>query len=365
MKNIALTIGSVWYCISLFMVSACVRQDEFQGVTIDVPFSEIQDSFSLTEICQGMEIIPLEANEESLLTPVAMGHYRVFGDTIYVLDLMTHAVQIFKLTGEHLYTLKRYGRGPGEYMLEKEIFINPYTETLDLVTAKGEIVSYDIKNNYRHVKTITISDEVRSVSECVLHPSGKGYFFFSRYDSRQLGYLDFSSGEARFFDYELDQDLARSEVFSSISPFSTFGEQVFFLEPFSGKVFRLDENSMAMHPHVWFNAGRYSYIIGKENQEGRKTAAPYMRFLEKERYLFAEVVFDKKCRAIIYDKQEGICRCFHKTAEDLIWMLGEFKDGDMFILMDPSIQSQFTGKDESLDKGNALLLKYSINPVFR
>ena len=365
MKSIALTIGSAWCCASLFLVSACVQQNEFQGLKIDVPFSERQDSVSLTEIIHGMETIPLEANEKSLLSPVAMSHYRISGDTLYILDIKTHAIQIFKLTGEHIYTLMRYGRGPGEYMYEEDIFINPYTGTLDLFTAKGQIISYDVKDNYRHVKTITISEEVRSVSDCILHPSGKGVFFFSLYDSGKLGYRDLDSGEVRFFDYELDHDLARSPVYYSVRPFSSFGEQVFFLEPFSGKVFRLDETSMTMHPHVWFDAGRYRYIVEKDNQDARKTVAPYMRYLEKERYLFAEAVFDKKCWAIIYDKQKGSCRYFHKTAEDLIFMHGEHRDGNMFVLMDPSIQSQFTGKDEPLDKGNSLLIKYSLNPSFQ
>ena len=354
-----------WF-ILLSLIPACRQWNTFAGLIIDVPLAEEQDVVSLAELCNGMEIIPLEANENALLTPIAQTGYRISGDTLFCLDIMTHAVQVFKLTGEHLYTLKRYGRGPGEYMLENEIFVNPYTGTLDLITQMGHIISYDIQNDYQHVKTITISDEIRSVSACALHPSGKGYFFYAPYNPhRQLGYLDLLSGEAHFFDYELDQDLVRSDVSATSTPFSTFDAQILFLESFSGKVFRLDEEAMTMTPHVSFDAGKYRYSKGKEKSGEQRIAAPYRRYHENEDLIFAELIFDKQWLAIVYDKKQDTCRYFHKTAEDVIFTLGEFKGDNMFLLMDPSLLSHFTGSEETFDKGNFLLLKYSINPAFQ
>lgn len=349
--------------LSFLPVLSCVHSTEWSGHKIDLMLKEEQDKLQLSEFCSLTDIIPLENKDEALLTPGALSSYKIHDGVIYILDKVSHKIQLFSLDGSYISTVSRYGNGPGEYNNENELFVNPFANTLDIVTNRGQIISYDITNPGKHVRTFDIAPDIKAVKNCFLHASGKGYFFYAPYSLHQLGYFDLQSNDVRYFDYKIDEKIVRSHYSISITPFGYNESEVLFMQSCSGKVFSLDEKTMKMSPYLLFDAGKYSYITDVEGdfkEMSHKMASPYNRFAECGRFVFSEFFFNEQWRTAIYDKQTGTCRSFRTTDDGTMFTLGQIVGNDMYLLVDPQFLPYYVKQKPITQDGNYILLKYRL-----
>ncbi len=91
------------------------------------------------------DIIPLETNEESLISQI--NKVKLYDSCFFIEDQNQRAILIFDINGKYLNKISRYGRGRGEYIdiMDFDIY-NGYIYLLS--RGLGKILRYDLKGKY-------------------------------------------------------------------------------------------------------------------------------------------------------------------------------------------------------------------------
>jgi len=159
--------------------------------------------YELQDLVDIVRFIKLETNEECLIGSV--GKVQYVNGLFYLLDDYTgrNAIHLFDTMGNHIRSLKRIGRGPGEY---KDILDFDVDENLHLfiLNSIGNILVYD--SLFQYIKTINQEIAIRTISVyngCILgitdgstykNPKGKLFHILSSEGISLGSFLEYLGG---------------------------------------------------------------------------------------------------------------------------------------------------------------------------
>jgi len=197
----------------------------------DNRFYEAQD------ILEVVRFIKLETNAECLIGSV--GKVQFVNGLFYLLDDYTgqNAIHVFDTLGNHVRSLKRIGRGPGEY---KDILDFDIDDNLSLyiLNSIGNILVYDSLFQYR--KTINQEIAVRMIS--IFNGFIIGITHGSTYKNPQGKVLHILSLEGRPLKEFLTYPEGSSNFTNPASALSRSNGRVFANIPFSPTIFSIDSS---------------------------------------------------------------------------------------------------------------------------
>lgn len=281
--------------------------------------------------CAGIELIPLETVDESLIKSCDKIIFQ--NDRFYVYDGSQGNVFAFDRTGKFLFGTKHLqGQGPDEFLAMTDFNVNPITSNLEMVDAmRLRIRIYDSDFNY--------FEEVKLTRD--LYPM---HLFWPLNDDIYLFYassIDKDTGESdgiKFFSTKKQQIISQTgkhkcpQWFSRYTPVEQFyylNSDVFFCYDFTDNyIYRINQETMELEEHFFIDFGKknFSYEMLPQNENDEfymfyKIRNDKERFayignkLENRRYFSVFFHYADKLHLVLYDKTNGKIILGHNYTE--------------------------------------------------
>lgn len=158
--------------------TGCNRSHESNILEIDVNFSK-NDNLP-NEVISGVDYIPLETNDESLIGRISK--ILVTDERIYILDaMMSRALFVFDNHGNFLFKIKRIGKGPGEY-----------TELNDFTLFQDKIILLAFKSVlfFNTDGKFLFSEEIETIADNIIVKSEAEVYLFQNYFLDRSNFVD-------------------------------------------------------------------------------------------------------------------------------------------------------------------------------
>jgi hypothetical protein len=189
------------------------------------PDNRVYESSHILDL---VKLIRLETNAECLIGSV--GKVQFVDGLYYLLDDYTgrNALHVFDTHGNHIQTLKKIGRGPGEYkdILDFDVDIS---KNIFILNSIGNIIEYDSLLQYK--RTINQEVAIRTISiyngfivgithgDTFKNPRGKLLHVLSSEGRSLLSLLEYSEGSSNYNNRRSALTKSNGKLFVSI-PFS-------------------------------------------------------------------------------------------------------------------------------------------------
>ena len=314
-----------------------------------------------------IELIPLETNNDVLVGFVnEIIHYH---GRYYVFDKQQKMVIIFDEMGKFIFQINKRGRGPGEYIEIKDIFLNPFTECIDILDI-GAVHSYDLSG--KHVKTTRLINQDSPSSSLLQYPCSfialneKTYVFYSSIPQRsnsfpyKIDYYDIEKANVFHREYEVDNYLNTYWVAETMSPtrFYEYNGKFFFSYLVDNVTYEVGQESL-IKAYTW-DFGRHNYDARNLNVvPGVKKILPYrIRFQgQNNRYVIACIhLQDDSDALLIYDKYTNECK-FTKS----IYVRLRHVSNEYVLFWVPHEWLKYLVSEEMLDETNRQIFKNLMN----
>lgn len=302
----------IWFALVVFMVCSCRKEKVQDGNVIRFDLEQEAQDIHATPLIKDCKIIPLETRDSVLIgeiDKVIMHH-----DRLYVGDFSkTNAVYIFDMQGKFQHKISRQGRGPEEYISLYDMFIDPRTGELKLLSRMDR-------------RILAFSDDGKVFNGVQKMPK-----MFRELVPSQSGYVGFSANYAEdrenpFNIWLLDQDVQivgkefpinpvrESKWSSSITVFSSYQDTVCYAPGYQDfNVYKLNGDHFSL---------AYTIDLGKNQIPAFTTTLPHDEYLdycrkhleyvadlrcfqETDRFLICRFLFNGQDRFGLYDKENG------------------------------------------------------------
>jgi len=317
---------------------------------------------SLFDYFSHVELIPLETSDRIVIGQLEK--VLDYQDRYYTLDYKQAQVSVFDKTGKFLYNIGRSGQGPEEYLpLLSDIFINPFTGNIDLLSPFGFVYSYDLSG--KHVKTskrIT-NEELHNVNQ-VIAISEKMYVFIVFADNFHLAFYDIEQQKILFQTYE-------NFALNHRAKFYKYNNRWYFVPVFDNKIYEITTDSLIESYMLDF--GKFNYKLTEQifprglpiDRIAEANKYPYRMYLQGQnnRYVIAELYLKNSVPAILmYDKSINESKLIERFTESV--------DFEPYIVTNEYVLSWcYHGAlekripEEMLDETNRQIFKKLINTV--
>lgn len=305
----------VWFVLAVLLVCSCKKEKPQDGNVIRFDLEPEAVNIHSTALIKDCKIIPLETNDSVLIGEIdkVMVHH----DRLYVGDFsQTNAIYIFDMQGKFLHKISRQGRGGEEYLALNDMFIDPHTGELKLLSrVDRRILAFSEDGKvFRGVQKMP-----KMFMEFV--PSSSGYLGFSANYSEDRG--------NPFNIWSLDKDLKitgkefrinpdwESTWSKNVAVFSNFRDTVCYIPAFEDfGVYKFDGDHFTLAYRFDFGKNQ---VPGKtmsydEYSEYSRTRPDYVThlylFQETDRFLICQFLHNGQDRLGLYDKtnaQVSVC----------------------------------------------------------
>jgi len=334
---------------------------------------------SLFDYFSHIELIPLETNDSVLIASIYQFiHYQ---GRYYVCDRRQFRIFVFDDTGKSVLQIKKRGQGPGEYIDMGAIFLNPFTNNIDILDLTA-IHSYDLSGKY--VKTVHLDPSIIPLNFIALNE--KTYIFWSTRthnpESPPSGITYYDAEESTIIhqEYELDSFFSRSLlVIGSFIPsrFYCYQEKWFFSHYVDNETYEIGEQSL-IKAYTW-DFGRYNYDPKKLNipldPSIPRSPFPYnIRFQsQNNKYVMAYCSKNRETNfSLIYDKSTDKCKLIEHFTESVDFLPievtneyvlshsshGELKNFISEEMLDENNRQIFKDLMNSKEEENPIIIKY-------
>jgi len=279
---------------------SCASNSEKRGHIGMINFPESLNQIGvipLSTVASGIEYIPLETSDESLVGTI--GH-QVFLDNglIYIKD-NTGLIKIFDLKGNFVRKIDRVGRGPQEYLQSSILSLSPSNGNI-LLTGNGEIKEYNSLGRFIRRVEIPKMDEYRTFSSLMFSENRfVAPLFKTKYEREYCAVIYDSLAN-------IQQMIPTPELYGTEQQQTTNqndGEVVRFMPVIEAKVFRYGDMVRIFYPETTeifttngygnldtvyvINYGEYRLPGGVVNDytERGKYISPH-NFIESKNHLF-------------------------------------------------------------------------------
>ena len=362
---------------SLF-VSSCINDKEKYPADYDnipelvsIQFNKEDDrDLSISDLFTHVSLIPLDNTDSAYIHPGVPIRLAISNDSFFILEKGNREeVFVFNKDGSFQRCLNHKGRGPGEYLIPTDILINHYSQSLDVLTVDGKIISYSL-DNLEFQNEILLNNRNSLYDNFILINNHK-YVLYSR-DSFNLSVLDSRNNSHTIIDYKIPTWLQLSvySVKRSSNPLlaPTKEKHPLFFEGWSGILLSIDIDSSATTPYMKFDFGKNNLSITK--LEPNKDAFYYYNFMKNNTFRFVgpftsvlsinskyyiNYIFKGIYYTLIYDCISNKYDVIDFTKEGLSIPIG-YSDGEsLYEIADPKFLSSFVN-ESVLDDNNQLNL---------
>lgn len=183
MKHKLLIIGLA------LLFSSCidkVQEENFELETVVIDLDKCSKG-QIADIFNKIEIVPLETSDSILVSKVRNIYT---ADSYYIIMEQKGTIHLFDKKGKYISnSSKVMGEGPQDYSIVVDVVYNRYTNSIDILSPYGEILSYDstfcfkrktvFKMPNKHIVShlFPINDSTYIITPSSLKESGKLYFY--------------------------------------------------------------------------------------------------------------------------------------------------------------------------------------------
>lgn len=310
--------------IILWIVLCCFACKQAQLQEIKYVDMDHPKKASLFDYFRSIELIPLETDTNILIKSI---HRLIFHQELYyALDIPQAIVFVFNQDGKCLFKIDKQGRGPGEYSFIRDIYINPFTKSLELLSPDGFINTYDLSGNFVNRKRISYPG-FRAVHQ-LASVDTYTHVFYSTSASKKIIYFDLDESNLLHEEFEENLEIGRFGYENLYS----YHDDWYFYRPFHPCVYRVGKERL--EETFRFDFGKYTregtkaifsdetrHSLQKLDEEAFAQFPYWIRKLgHNNRYILAQIPWgDVNDRSyIVYDKtaEEGkFIRKFTESVE--------------------------------------------------
>lgn len=113
--------------------------------TIRINVDDFKEKGRLSEILKGIEIIPLETNDNCLINTISK--VEIYKNSIYILDEPSQQIFLFDKHGKFISKIGAIGNGPGEYIEIIDFTLDSIQELL-YIPAINKVNIYNLKGDF-------------------------------------------------------------------------------------------------------------------------------------------------------------------------------------------------------------------------
>lgn len=314
LKYVGMNMKIIRTCVILLVVMLCACGKQQQGNRINM--YDIQSAFyssdkmAIDELVDSIWYLPLETNDESVLTPTNWYNY-VFTDSS-ILVLNDNALYRFTYDGKYTNKVCQRGFGPSDIGYLNQIAWNESRKELyawDGMNVK--LLVYDEFLNYKEYIPFRTMGFLLPYKDCFL--VGKRRDDFMKFGTDYVvDKLDISTGEKVSYVKSRISPITVSmpPMFAYDTYICNYEDCIYIKEHRSDSVFRLFPNDGRVEFAFGFNIGEIqpAELDYPGDQEQRKKAAQYImveRFYETKDYLFVKVKHNYEYHYFMCSKQNG------------------------------------------------------------
>jgi hypothetical protein len=326
-------------------------------------------NISINEIYSNIELIPLETTSKSLLKEI---NKIVFSeDKYFILDKNQNAIVVFDSTGKFQNKIQNIGNGPGEYSLLYDFEINPFTNNIELLNPRGELLIHE--KNGTFIRSLRIPLKAASNFISV---TPEIYLFYSPFDKYKLAHFSTLNDSIIKSEFEFPDILLKTPMISTkTSPFNRSDSTITFFQGFSNTIYSFNKNIIS--PYFSWDFGNNNIDISKLLPDKPYEYYPiFLRssnfvhsfnyFIENKSFVYTRFMFKKMWYSLIYDKSKSDYKVIRKFKEGLVPpAFPSFFSRGIFASVEPS-QIQLLVNKSILDEKNRNILsgiKLEDNPV--
>ena len=222
----------IFIIAGMFFLS-CSHRNE-QSSFIDL---RQQDSVSIFDIFESVDVVFLETNEQSLIGNISK--VGCFKNRYYILDGKQQIVFCFDSIGNFLFRISQRGHGPNEYIYLGDLSIDPYNNQLLLLEPYGNLLVFDLDGQF--LSKIRLPSEVVAYNR--VYPIDENNLLFSSFTYDELVF--YNRQEHTIFDrrFGIDADRLGFGLFSPHNIYHYQGDLFFSPPPFN-EIINLSDSSV-------------------------------------------------------------------------------------------------------------------------
>lgn len=243
-------------------------------------FTKGDQVISLDSIILSIRLIKLETNNECLVGSVQKVIVR--NDKYYIFDSFRakNAVHVFDTIGKHIGTIRKTGRGPGEYKDIMDVDVDEEGNIYILNTIGGNIIVYDAMLNFVR----SINPPIYLTSFCLFRESIIG--MVDRTGFRNTGmnllYILNMDGSIRKSHFPFEQLAGNGAAVQT--HLVRYNNEVFINLPFSETIFSMDSlfSLKARYHLIYYSKGEDGEVVNLFHTQDMKN------FFQSDSFLYAE-----------------------------------------------------------------------------
>lgn len=242
-----------------FLVYGCNRISNVETNTYSVNLSECRQTLPVSAIFDSVFIIPLESENVPLIGQTATS--QPFGDFIYILDKKKESIFVFSNSGKFVREINKKGKGPGEYADIIFFEINPYEESIDILSKTGALYRYTLEGTF--IEYYPSPGNLRAASYFT-NLNKDTLVFYTSSEPNRLTF--FSKSTKNVISQTLN--LPVHNLGSSISPFYTYKDNLYLFELFESQRYRI--TNAGLEDHFCINLGEDPFTTKDIHDYGTK-----------------------------------------------------------------------------------------------
>lgn len=308
-------MSKIYLCVVLSLLFVSCFESKEKKYIISIDTNRIK-TIKLDELFSEIEINPLHTSDSSLISEIIKIIF--WKDELYILDRKQKAILIFDVNGRFYRKLRKVGRGPGEYLDIADFTINPYNNNIELVDGQNLYV-YD--NIGRFINRVKIACE-KFIAVNEIEIISNDIIFFLKHDSYNLSALYSRKNKKIIKTIEIYPQWLKEKI-----PFTVYdklyrnGNEINYVEGFSNKVYKINENGFILK-YEW-DFGKYNFeyekpplsdlIKSATSEDIMNNHKPYVENyitlfrhnIENSKFILTDFLFKGVPASLLYNKNNG------------------------------------------------------------
>ena len=307
MKN---SLNHILLLVIMFSCTNNVHKD-YSCETLE---AENDTTISFYDLFTSLDIIPLETNDSSLLTPHTL-ELKIHENKIYIFDDKQMLLMEFDELGKHITTFDRKGAGIGEYTELYDFSFNHFTGNLEVLDPHLGINIYN-KENYKFIKRINKPTDLPVVHRFIPINPNEYLLLCESKKGNKMAIYNVEKNKITSELYDIPKFLLFNTFYHhSYTPFYVFEDKIHFIQAYDGKVFVLENNEL-IEKYCWnFGTDNFKlenlppdkdikFYLNWDNTVGKNYATCFVKYTENDNYYLTQYRFKGKIHHLIYDKKK-------------------------------------------------------------
>lgn len=286
------------YLAIMILFYSCIdnNSNNIEIIRLDKAIDNVV-SIDLSVLTDSIRYIQLETNDRCIVTEIEK--IELIDDFIFVKD-KKDCLYVFNLNGDYLYTIGRMGKGPGEYIVLNDFFVdklNNKVSIFDQVQSKIIQFSYDGKfiNEFR---VNCCPDKIKKIMD--------NYYLSSSFMINDT--LIYEYKDNKKINHFTKNDLNLEKFQEHVLHFESLGiyeDSITYWNELNNYVFRIKDGKL--FKRFLFDYGKHSYELSaqknaSEDFKDRSEHGSVESFIETKEYIFINSLFNKEVKHILYNK---------------------------------------------------------------